>query len=109
MIFRIVILRAALLLGCVIGFILVGFFVMPASTVHSDKVKSDTSLLKYFWDAVCTPNAVSYTHLGSVTFAISLAGVAIGSRFGDKLKEKAEIMGGLILIILGCKILIQHL
>ena len=49
------------------------------------------------------------TVIGSVTFAISLAGVAIGSRFGDKLKEKAEIMGGLILIILGCKILIQHL
>ena len=49
------------------------------------------------------------TIIGSVTFAISLAGVAIGSRFGDKLKEKAEIMGGLILIILGCKILIQHL
>ena len=49
------------------------------------------------------------TVIGSVTFVISLAGVAIGSRFGDKLKEKAEIMGGLILIILGCKILIQHL
>ena len=49
------------------------------------------------------------TVIWSVTFAISLAGVAIGSRFGDKLKEKAEIMGGLILIILGCKILIQHL
>ena len=47
--------------------------------------------------------------IGSITFAISLAGVAIGSRFWDKLKEKAEIMGGLILIILGCKILIQHL
>lgn len=47
--------------------------------------------------------------IGSITFAISLAGVAIGSRFGDKLKEKAEIMGGLILIILGCKILTQHL
>ena len=49
------------------------------------------------------------TVIGCVTFVISLIGVAIGSRFGDKLKDKAEIMGGLILIFLGCKILIQHL
>ncbi|MBS7008557.1 manganese efflux pump MntP [Anaerostipes sp.] len=53
--------------------------------------------------------AESVTVIGCITFVISLAGVIIGSVFGDKLKEKAEIMGGLILIILGCKILIEHL
>lgn len=49
------------------------------------------------------------TVIGSVTFVISIIGVVIGSMFGDKLKDKAEIMGGLILILMGCKILIQHL
>lgn len=49
------------------------------------------------------------TVIGSITFVISIIGVVIGSMFGDKLKEKAEIMGGLILILMGCKILIQHL
>lgn len=53
--------------------------------------------------------AEAVTVIGCITFAISLAGVVIGSIFGDKLKDKAEIMGGLILIVLGCKILIQHL
>lgn len=53
--------------------------------------------------------AKAVTVIGCITFVISLAGVVIGSIFGDKLKDKAEIMGGLILIVLGCKILIQHL
>lgn len=53
--------------------------------------------------------AKAVTVIGCITFVISLAGVVIGSIFGDKLKDKAEVMGGLILIFLGCKILIQHL
>ena len=43
------------------------------------------------------------------TFIISLAGVYIGKIFGIALKDKAQIAGGLILIFLGTKILVEHL
>lgn len=44
-----------------------------------------------------------------VTFALSLVGVKIGNRFGNKYESKAEIMGGIILAFMGLKILIEHL
>lgn len=47
--------------------------------------------------------------IGISTFVISTAGVFIGKFFGGMLKEKAEIFGGVILIGLGLKILIEHL
>lgn len=47
--------------------------------------------------------------IGSVTFIISFAGVKIGNVFGARYKNKAEIVGGGILILLGLKILLEHL
>lgn len=47
--------------------------------------------------------------IGVITFIISVIGVKIGNRFGDKYEKKAEIMGGVILILLGTKILLEHL
>lgn len=47
--------------------------------------------------------------IGSVTFIISFAGVKIGNVFGVRYKNKAEIVGGVILILLGLKILLEHL
>ena len=47
--------------------------------------------------------------IGIVTFIISFAGVKIGNVFGARYKNKAEIVGGVILILLGMKILIEHL
>lgn len=47
--------------------------------------------------------------IGAVTFVISAAGVKIGNVFGAKYKSRAELAGGVILIILGVKILIEHL
>ena len=47
--------------------------------------------------------------IGCTTFAISAAGVKIGSIFGLKYKTKAEICGGAILILIGFKILLEHL
>jgi len=47
--------------------------------------------------------------IGCITFLISIAGVKIGNIFGDKYEKKAEFAGGLILIILGVKILLEHL
>lgn len=47
--------------------------------------------------------------IGLTTFAISFVGVQIGKFFGIALKDKAQITGGIILILLGVKILVEHL
>lgn len=47
--------------------------------------------------------------IGVCTFVISATGVKIGSAFGTRFKSKAEIAGGVILIILGLRILVEHL
>lgn len=49
----------------------------------------------------------SITLIGITTFVISVGGVVIGNRFGSKYKNKAEIAGGMILILIGLKILIE--
>lgn len=47
--------------------------------------------------------------IGIITFILSLIGVKIGNHFGDKFQNKAELTGGIILIIMGIKILLEHL
>lgn len=47
--------------------------------------------------------------IGLTTFVISFFGVRIGRAFGIALKDKAQVTGGLILIFLGLKILVDHL
>lgn len=49
------------------------------------------------------------TFIGITTFILSAVGVGIGNIFGTKYKAKAEIAGGIILILLGIKILLEHL
>ena len=49
------------------------------------------------------------TFIGVTTFVLSIAGVKIGNVFGLKYKSKAEIAGGVILILMGLKILVEHL
>lgn len=46
--------------------------------------------------------------IGLTTFAISLVGVIIGNIFGSKYKNKAEFVGGLILVIIGLKIVLEQ-
>lgn len=47
--------------------------------------------------------------IGIITFAICFSGVYIGNKFGGLLKKKAEIVGGLILICIGLKIVFEHI
>ena len=47
--------------------------------------------------------------IGITTFLFSFAGVRIGNIFGSRYSKAAEITGGVILILLGCKILVEHL
>lgn len=49
------------------------------------------------------------TIIGSVTFLLSLAGVAVGNCFGARYKRRAELIGGVLLILLGANILLEHL
>ncbi len=49
------------------------------------------------------------TFIGVVTLTLSMLGVKIGNIFGAKFKSKAELAGGVILILMGTKILLEHL
>ena len=47
--------------------------------------------------------------IGAITFSLSAVGVKIGSIFGARFKKKAEIFGGIVLVCIGLKILLEHL
>ncbi len=47
--------------------------------------------------------------IGAITFILSAVGLKVGNVFGTKYKKKAEIVGGVILILIGVKILLEHL
>lgn len=55
------------------------------------------------------PIVESIIIIGITTFVISTIGVYIGNFFGSKYKQKAELAGGIILVLLGVKILLEHL
>lgn len=73
-----------------------------ATSIDALAVGLSLSLLQVF---IVTPALV----IGGVTFGLSLAGVWIGKRFGHCFEKKLEILGGLILIGIGVKILWDHL
>lgn len=47
--------------------------------------------------------------IGVTTFLLSVVGLLVGSAFGTRFKSKAEIAGGVVLMLLGVKILLEHL
>jgi putative Mn2+ efflux pump MntP len=47
--------------------------------------------------------------ISTCVFIISIVGSKIGNKFGDKYEHKAQIAGGIILILIGVKILLEHL
>ena len=49
------------------------------------------------------------TFIGCTTFVLSAIGVKVGNVFGMKYKSRAELAGGVILILMGIKILLEHL
>lgn len=55
------------------------------------------------------PIVEAITIIGVVTFFISVGGVYVGNFFGSKYKKKAELAGGIILVVLGLRILLSHL
>lgn len=47
--------------------------------------------------------------IGVITFCLSFIGVKVGNVFGSRFRSKAELAGGVILILIGLKILLEHL
>ncbi len=56
-----------------------------------------------------TPIAAAVAIIGCTTFALSVFGVFVGNFFGTRYRKKAEIAGGTILMLIGLKILLEHL
>ena len=52
---------------------------------------------------------VSVGLIGITTFVLSIVGVAVGHRFGAKYEKTASVVGGAVLILIGLKILLEHL
>lgn len=52
---------------------------------------------------------LSISSIGIITFISSMIGVKIGNKFGSRYEKKSEVIGGLILILMGTKILLEHL
>lgn len=59
--------------------------------------------------ALDRPIVESATIIGVVTFIISIVGVYIGNFFGNRYKKRAEFAGGIILVLIGVKILCEHM
>lgn len=53
--------------------------------------------------------AAAVLFIGATTFILSATGLKVGNVFGTKYKSKAELAGGIILILIGTKILLEHL
>ena len=47
--------------------------------------------------------------IGITTFVLSLVGVIVGNQFGSRFERPATIAGGVVLVLLGVKILLEHL
>ena len=56
-----------------------------------------------------TPIVEAVIIIGCTTFLLSILGVVVGNFFGTRYKKKAEIAGGIILVLIGFKILLEHL
>ncbi|MDD6490895.1 MAG: manganese efflux pump MntP family protein [Firmicutes bacterium] len=56
-----------------------------------------------------TPIIEAIVIIGCTTFLLSILGVVVGNFFGTRYKKKAEIAGGIILVLIGLKILLEHL
>ena len=94
-----------------IAFVLLGIIggnmIREALSKDEDKLDGSLAFKAMLLLAIATSIAVAL--IGSITFVISAAGIRLGNVFGLRYKRKAEFAGGVILILLGTKILLEHL
>lgn len=105
--------------------LIIGINMIIESSKTSEKEDDDISFKKMIVLAIATSIdalAVGFTlaclrveiftpiiSIGVITFILSIVGVKIGNLFGEKYKGKSEILGGVILIIIAFKILLEHI
>lgn len=65
--------------------------------------------VSFSFSGMVFPIYITVTIIGLITLMFSMAGVRIGSVFGDKYKSKAELVGGIILVFLGIRMLLEGL
>ncbi|WP_265587488.1 manganese efflux pump MntP [Sphingomicrobium arenosum] len=82
---------------------------LRAIVVTAVATSVDAAVAGLTLDLFDVPLPTSLLTIGLVTFALSLVGVAIGARIGTRFGKRAEIGGGAILILLGTRILFDHL
>lgn len=111
---------AFILLG-VIGINMIKEAISKENDVHNDSVKFKEMIVLAIAtsiDALAVGITFAFLNvnlilaislIGIITFIISVLGVKVGNIFGDKYEKKAEFAGGIILIFLGIKILVEHL
>ena len=73
------------------------------STEHDVSCKSADNVIR------ALAGRFELTLIGITTFVFSAAGLKVGNLFGTRYKAKAELTGGIILILIGLKILLEHL
>lgn len=116
---------AFILLGFIGGKMIVEAVKPEEDTVEIDRMDPPLDIKEMFILAVATsidalavgitfaflnyPIVEAISIIGVVTFFISIGGVYVGNFFGNKYKKKAEFAGGLILVLLGVRILLSHL
>ncbi len=78
------------------------FLLAVATSIDALAVGITFAFLQY-------PIVEAISVIGVTTFVISIGGVYVGNFFGNKYKSKAEFVGGLILVLIGLRILLTHL
>ncbi len=82
---------------------------LPAMLAQAAATSIDALIVGVTFAAFKTEIIFSFLFIGAVTFALSLFGALGGKRFGLLLGAKASLVGGLVLIGIGVKTLIEHL
>ena len=85
----------------------IGVGMIREATKKADELNDDYGFKTMLLLAVAT--SIDALAVGVTTFTLSALGIWIGHVFGARYKAKAERLGGVILILIGLKILLEHL
>jgi manganese efflux pump family protein len=81
----------------------------PTLLVMSLATSIDALAVGLSFGVLDMPPLVPAAIIGGITFSLCLAGIYIGNKFGHLFEKKLEVAGGVILILIGLKILLEHL
>ena len=82
---------------------------LPTLFILSIATSIDALAVGVSFSVLDQPLLTSILFIGIITFIVCLIGAYIGNKFGHFLEDKIEIIGGIILILIGIKILVEHL